>query len=65
MGRKAPGGLRSYQEESGKTPSADATEERESSTAVHLSGRGGDRSFSGTRKTSTEMSRLAINSAGF
>lgn len=39
MGRKAPGGLRSYQEESGKTPSADATEERESSTAVHLSGR--------------------------
>lgn len=50
MGRKAPGGLRSYQEESGKTPSADATEERESSTAVHLSGRGGDRSFSGTRK---------------
>ena len=32
MGRKAPGGLRSYQEESGKTPSADAH--------VHKSGKG-------------------------
>jgi len=37
-----------------------AVQGRETSTAVHLSGRGGDRSFSGTRKRA-ELSPVLMN----